>query len=284
MRKGDICAGLMVLWLIPGCGAEGLGDDELLDDEAVLGEAESSLLQGNALALNALALNALALNTLSQNALALNGLDSTSLAALQDPGSNGTLARSFARYAAGCALKTSQKFTFSWQDSAGITHNESYPGELGIFPNWATGPLNDYGQRMVSACVAARVNWYETPVTISIRSLQEPLKTAVGSKELSSYPDVEGAFWGNLWGSSPFIHACYNSATVANSRSHKRDCAAGHLNADGSVSECGMIDIVGPCSQFCQGLSGAGQYYPSCVEKPGINSNSTQLVITTALP
>jgi hypothetical protein len=284
MRTSDIYAGLMVLCLIPGCGAEAPGDDELLDDEeAVLGESESSLVYVNALTLNALTLNSIGLNSLNQNALTLNALNSASLNALQDPGPNGTLARAFARYAAGCALNTSQKLTFSWKDSSGVTHNESYPGELGIFPKWASGPLDDYGQRMVSACVAARVNWYGTQVTISMRSLQDPLKTLVGSKELADYPDVEGAFWGNLWGAAPFIHACYNSATVANSRANKRDCAVGHLNADGSISECGIIDILGPCSQYCQGLNGAGQYYPSCIEKPGINT-STQLVVTVALP
>jgi hypothetical protein len=110
------------------------------------------------------------------------------------------------------------------------------------------------------------------------------LKTLTGSQELVEFPDIEGAFWGNLWGCAPFIKACYNSATVNNSRAWKRDCAAGHVLSGGSIEECGMIDIVGPCSQVCQSINGAGQYYPACIEKPGVNTTMTKLVITTALP
>jgi hypothetical protein len=128
------------------------------------------------------------------------------------------------------------------------------------------------------------VNYYQVPVIISMRSLTEPLKTLTGSQELIDYPEIEGAFWGNLWGSAPFIKACYNSATVANSRAWKRDCAAGHLVSGGSTTECGMIDIVGPCSEVCQTVNGAGQYYPSCIEKPGVNTTTTKLVVTTGLP
>lgn len=267
-----------LLALAPGCAAY---TDETSDDVM---EAEVALVELNQLTSNALALNGLALAGLALDGIALDTLDPSALATLRDPGPNGTLARSFVKYAVGCAFGTWQSFSFTWTDTSGVAHNEVYKGEMGIAPGWSTGPLDLRGQYMVSACVAARVNYYQVPVSISLRSPTEPLKSLTGSQELLAYPNVEGAFWGNLWAPTPFLHACYNSATVANSRAWKRDCAAGHLNADGTVSDCGMIDIVGPCSTACQNLSSTGQYYPSCTERPGQTSATTEFVITTALP
>lgn len=284
MRTRDIFVGLLVLCPVAGCGGDAAGGDDSGFGDEPLGEAEGALAGENALTLNALTLNALTLNALHLSALNLNALSPQSLSALQNAGSLGTLARSFVRYAASCALRPDQAFTFSWTDSNGASHNESYAGALGIYPEWATGPLKDAGQRMVSACVASRVNYYQTPVAISIRSLQAPLKTSAGSAELTTYNKVEGAFWGNLFDSTPFINACYNSATVANSRAHLRDCAVGHLVSGGGVEECGIIHIAGSCSQLCQALNGAGQYYPSCIERPGESGSSTKLVITVGLP
>jgi hypothetical protein len=247
-------------------------------------ESESAVLGGNALNLNALNLNALNLNALNLNALNLNGLSQANLAAIQNPGTTGHLARMALRYMVSCAFSGSQSFSFNWTDSSGTIHNEVYPGLLGIAPAWATGTLNLEQQRMVSACLAARVNYYEVPVVISARSVREPLKTLSNDQELVDYPDVEGAFWGNLFASSPFINACYNNATVSNSRAWQRDCAVGHLGGGSEIQECGMIHIVGSCSSVCQSLNGAGQYYPSCIERPGVSTSTTKEVITTALP
>ena len=262
--------------VLSGCALEA---EDLGEGGEALGEAEAALLNENALNLNALNLNALNLDALNPGALSTE-----TLAAIQDPGPNGALARELVRYAASCALTGNQRFDFSWTDAQGVAHDESYPGLLGIAPTWATGPLDPVGQRMVSACLAARVNYYRVPVVISARSLREPLKTLATSDELASYPDVEGAFWGNLFADHPFLNACYNGATIANSRSWQRDCAVGHLNEAGEIEECGMIRIAGPCSQVCQALNGAGQYYPSCIEQPGRGPVTMKEVITTALP
>ncbi|WP_437895887.1 hypothetical protein [Sorangium sp. So ce124] len=267
--------------VLSGCAAEAV--DIGAWDEAV-GESQGALLGGNALSANALNLNALNLNALNLNALNLNGLSAQNLAALQDPGPSGALAREFVRYATSCALNGTASFNFSWTDSSGTIHNEGYPGLLGVAPTWASGPLDEIGQRMVSSCVAARVNYYQVPVLLSARSLRDPLKTLSSSQELIDYADVEGAFWGNLFAAQPYINACYNSATVDNSRAYQRDCAAGHLISGGQIVECGVIHIVGPCSGVCQNLNGAGQYYPSCVDRPGQSTATTKEVITTALP
>ncbi|MDC0741261.1 hypothetical protein [Polyangium mundeleinium] len=265
--------------ILLGCGG---GDVDLPED--VL-EGEDALMDGNRLSSNSLALNSLALNSLALNGIAPNKLDAQSLAAIRAPTAQGELARAFVRYAVGCALTPLQSVSFSWTDAAKVVHQETYPGELGIAPAWAAGPLDLNGQRMVSACVAARVNYYQVPVLVSLRSMEAPLRLLAGARELVEFPDVEGAFWGNLWGASPAIYACYNSATVENSRAWSRDCATGHLRDDGTIEECGMIDVVGPCSSVCASLNGGGQYYPFCVEKPYAAGNAnTKLVITTALP
>jgi hypothetical protein len=137
---------------------------------------------------------------------------------------------------------------------------------------------------MVTGCLAARVNYYEVPVVISMRSVFEPLKTMSSDAEILDYPDVEGGFWGNLFAPQPYINACYNSETVANSRTFQRDCAAGHLDATGTPVECGPIHIVGACSSVCMSLNGGGFYYPACRDRPGISGSLTKAVVTTSLP
>ena len=75
--------------------------------------------------------------------------------------------------------------------------------------------------------------------------------------ELVDYPDVEGAFWGNLFAAQPYINACYNSATVDNSRAYQRDCAAGHLISGSQIVECGVIvDRSGGLSQLTSPTTG----------------------------
>lgn len=273
-----LCCGVAMT----GCVAEVEGSADDLDEPTA--ESHGALVGGNALTANALNLNALNLNALNLNALNLNALSSGNLAAIRDPSATGALAREALRYLVGCALGGSQSFAFDWTDSSGAVHHESYPGQLGVATGWATAPLGLDAQRMVSACMAARVNYYQVPVVISARSLTEPLKTLTNDQELQDYPDVEGAFWGNLFAGQPFINACYNTATVSNSRAWKRDCAAGHPTSGGQIQECGMIRIVGSCSSVCQTLNGAGQYYPSCVERPGIATTTIKLVVTTGLP
>jgi hypothetical protein len=272
---------MVVLWALFLSGCAG----DVRDSSEDVLESEGALVEGNKLSSNSLALNSLALNGIALNGIALNMMDPQSLSAIRDPGAQGALARAFLRYAIGCAFHTSQSFTFTRTDATNVVHVETYAGELGVAPGWATGPLDSNGQRMVSACVAARVNYYEVPVLLSLRSMEYSLRVLSGAQELVDFPDVEGAFWGNLWGSSPAIYSCYNSATVTNSRSWSRDCATGHLRDDGTIEDCGLIDVVGPCSTVCASLNGGGQYYPFCVEKPYSAGNAnTKFVVTTALP
>lgn len=255
------------------------GGDEIVD------ETEDALLDANALNANALNANALNANALNANALNANALSADALAAIEDPGASGDLARQLLKYTVGCALSPAQVFSFAWTDKYGVVHDESWPGELGLEPAWATNPLSYPGRRMVSACLASRVNYYGVSVIISSRSPAEPLKSLTTAVELSNYSNVEGAFWGDLFAEKPWLNACFNDANVINSRANLRDCATGHLLAGGGVAPCGMIKLVGSCKNVCDKLNGGGQLYPACVDQPGVaGSPKTKYVITTALP
>jgi hypothetical protein len=91
---------------------------------------------------------------------------------------------------------------------------------------------------------------------------------------------AEGGFWGNLFSSTPYVFACHHAPNIDYSRSRSRDCAAGHLQPNGSVAECGAVAIVGACESMCQPLTNSGKYYPSCTGPQGTPSTA---VITTFL-
>jgi len=266
-----------------GCIAEPLPEDEALNTDSSALSTDNALTL-NAITLNALTLNALTLNALTLNALTLNSMPQGAIQAIQDPSAQGALNRELVRYMVACAFKPSQSLNFSWTDEADLTHNEHYVGQLGLAPQWYTGVLGQEGQHIVTACLGAKVNYYGTKVTISVRSGKAPLRLHPNDDELDAYSKIEGAFWGNLWAPTPYINACYNTANVDNSRDHLRDCAAGHLNADGSIEQCGIINIVGSCANACKKYNASRGYYEDCRKQPGVNNQRTDLVITTALP
>ncbi|AKT39457.1 hypothetical protein [Chondromyces crocatus] len=273
------------LVLLSGCAQFGEEQDESPGSKGeLLQEAAGALTIQNALSLNALSLNALSLNALSLNALSLDGLSAQNLQALRDPGTAGQLSRQFLHYAVGCALESGQSFTLPWTDTDGAVRHETYAGELGLIDSWKSRPLKVVEQRLVSACLAARVNLHGVSVTISIRSPQKALKLNPSSTELQDFPQVEGAFWGNLFAPTPQLFACHNSATIGNSRAWQRDCTTGYLNEEGELEACGPIQIVGACSEVCKSIKPSGQYYPECMERPGQGSSMIKEVITTALP
>ncbi|WP_437319382.1 hypothetical protein [Sorangium sp. So ce385] len=231
---------------------DGLAVDEL--DELV-GEAESALENGNgmlanALSPNALSPNALSPNALSPNALSPNALSPNALSAIRDTGTNGTLSRSLLRYVVSCALTPDQTFSFSWTDSGGVVHQETYRGDLGFAPWWAYQALSDdYQKEWVTACLASRTNWYGVSVVISSRGPHS--KTSSTPTERQQYSMREGAFWGNLFSPTPYVQACYSSTGVTRARQLQRDCAAGHLAGGSAVQQCGAINIVGACDSIC---------------------------------
>ena len=262
------------LSLVSGCAVE------QPDVEEHVGETQGAIITDNSLVLNALVLNALVLNALVLNALVLNGADAGVLTSLAEDASTGEANRQVLHYMVGCALTPSQSVTYTYTDATGL-HSVTERGAIGLAPQWATGRLDEAGKRLVSACLAARANYYGIPVDLSLRADVDVLEQNTSPYELGLYNRIEGAFWGNLFSETPYIRSCYKPENVAHSRAKLRDCAAGHLNADGSISECGMLQIVGPCTDVCRRLYKYGGYYTQC----DVNSDgdATDLLITVGL-
>lgn len=276
----SVTASILVVGLAVVTGCTQADPDSDAED---VGEEHSSIIVSNGIVSNGIVSNGIVSNGIVSNGIVSNGLSPEDQAAIESPDEDGEAARMFVRYAIACALTPSQALDFSWTDSSGVIHDEHYAGELGLAPNWATGPLGLEGQHWVTACMASHVNFYGVHVTISVRSGEKPLRLRPNHPELAAYNKIEGAFWGNLWAPQPYINACYNNANVNNSRAHQRDCATGHLEQDGSVSECGIINVMGSCSSVCKSYSSSRGYYEDCRLKPNSNKR-TDLVITTALP
>ncbi len=252
--------------VVAGCQLEAQepGGDEREEISSVSEEISSAnALNKNALVLNALNVNALNGNALNGNALNGNALNGNALSPVQAAGPEGDLAREAVRYMASCALASDDSVSFSWTDADGIVHDETYPGLMGLAPEWSTRALTEQESRWVSACLASRVNWYQVSVQLSSRGSLQALKHASG-EELATYTRREGAFWGNLFSTTPVIHACFAASGVAYSRAQQRDCAAGHVDADGQVTECGIIDIVGACEDVCQKTQPHFGYHSRC--------------------
>ena len=258
------------------------------EEDGIVEDAEQELASSNALVPNAINPNAINPNALDPSALgasplSLASIGSSSLAAIQDPGSAGNMSRQFLRYAVSCAFNPTQSFAFSWTDEKGAVRNEVYWGDLGFAPGWATQKLDVMGQEWVTACLAARTNWYGTSVLISMRSVMA--STRASAAEIDAYPHEEGAFWGNLFAAKPFVRSCYWAGNISRSRSSYRDCATGHIDNQSNVLECGPIHIIGACDTYCGATQSIDGRHPYCVVDPDVSLIAkTEHVLTVFLP
>ncbi|WP_441292645.1 hypothetical protein ACSRUE_21610 [Sorangium sp. KYC3313] len=271
--------------------------DEASIDEAseeAIGEAEAAVESNNGIFPNAIGRNALTLSSFSPRDLSLSALswgafNQNVRAALQNPGPDGAMSRQLVQYVVSCALRQNQSLSFTWTDSGGVSHPETYTGFLGMADWWVYGPLTDpFYQRYITACLAARTNWYGVSVQISLRASQTSMASSI--PERWAYLVREGAFWGNVFSTTPYVRACYSPPGVARARALQRDCAAGHLGVDPVTGatitqQCGPIEIVGSCDTLCGSVSSDGGFYSQCLENPAISSTvRTDVVITSFLP
>ena len=254
------CA-LGVLFLLSGCAGTEEGDGAL----GWAGDAVESTntLTANTLTANTLTANTLTANTLTANTLTANGLSPVVVTALQDVTPVGAANRTVFHYLATCALTPAQSVTYTWSDGTN-TYTVTEVGQVGVAPQWATQSLDVNGQQLVSACVAARINYFGVTVPISERGFVESMLETTTQTELAQYPYVEGAFWGNLFAPTPTLASCYNPANVAHSRADQRDCATGYLDANGQLQSCGPIVLTGSCDAQCLFFDSRDQLYVGC--------------------
>src|SRR5213596_453632 len=114
-----------------------------------------------AIATNAIATNAIATNAIATNAIATNAILRT---ALEDPN-----ARIFMRYLVSCALPPGR--SVAWQSARNRT-KETFPGQLGLCPQWEKGKPDDLCRERVSSCILARNNSFGYSVQFSMRGMQ----------------------------------------------------------------------------------------------------------------
>lgn len=284
MRRNTLALLMISLGTLVGCGdAEGVYEEEgAAVDVAEMALVEDNAIQPNAIQPNAIQPNAIQPNAIQPNALTPAAMSPSSLAALQDPGEAGRLSRFFMRYAVGCAFDPSQSFPVTWTNELGITQTETYVGQLGLAPSWATGPLDETGQRWVSACLAARTNWYGVTVTISMRGAHDAIKHS-GIAEQDTYPREEGAFWGNLFAPTPFLRTCSYVPNTDYVRGLMRDCSAGHVGPNG-IESCGLIQRLGSCDSVCTWVDRSDEYRRKCVYDATVSSSlRTSEVVTVFL-
>ncbi len=239
--------------LVGGCMAD------FDTDEPELAETESAVTAGNRLASNRLASNRLASNRLASNSLETRDLMST-----ED-------GREVMSYIVGCALPAWQSVTL--QDSAGVQY--TYPGLLNLAPAWTSRALTVSERRWITACLAARTNVFGVPVSISMRHDTNPALLA-GSAEKSTYANAEGAFYGDLFATTPVLFACGNRAWSTFQPNTFRACA---LSSGGSSTDC-QFTYTGPCGG---GTTCSDKVAPFGGCKGGVPSTTYSEVITIFL-
>lgn len=162
-------------------------------------------------------------------------------------------------------------------------------GDIGLAPQWRSGPLDVAGQHWVSACLFARVNADELAIPISMRGPN--LGLAADDDERAVFTLEEGAFFGNMFGAADEpVHwfACRGRDQAAGDTGElaDRECAEPDP-AKPSLTRCGFV-YTGDCGTFapnpaCESFSSRGTYYQRCHTTP-VGSNQGDIfteVITT---
>jgi alpha-tubulin suppressor-like RCC1 family protein len=207
--------------------------------------------QSNGLSINGLGLDQVALHGLRINGSGVQGitLHGEPLDAEQE-----LYLLVLLRYAIECALSEGQSVTVL--GSVGDAYE--LHGAMGLAPEWSAGALSTLGRRYVSACLAARSNSNGQPVQVSVRGGNIPTTPV----ELGTFKHVEGAFWGDVFGSAPSLITC----TAQGGGISGRVCTTG---------DCGL-EFAGACADVCAGQDAADSHYSSC--------KGEVAVLTTFLP
>ena len=237
-------------------------------------ETGENALSANALSANALSANALSANALSANALSANALSANALSAngLLDPGN--PAGWTVYSYIVSCALPadivviakidgadtTGQNLPYSCSNGTC-----TFPGGLGLTPQWATHELDPEGRGWISSCLFARVNHFGVPDEISLRGTNPALATSAAEREL--YTVQEGAFYGN-WFKPGFqltdAVACEGDGQLDGVFGGlvDRACARPDPSNPGKTM-CGFT-YAGLCHDVCRTFDANGTFYGRC--------------------
>lgn len=201
-------AALIICVLASGCIDDGLSTDD------IDGDADVEVLPK------------LATNALTPAQLQGASLNYTPLSpAMLNTYAGNSNARAALVYAVGCALPAGVSVTGSYSFD-GSLFSITWHGEIGLAPGWRTTALTTSQQRLVSACVLARVNLTGTSVMISLRGPSSAL--SVTTEEAMAYLKQEGGFFGNIFqgraSTSPLARGVRLRRSTAAARSQPTRC------------------------------------------------------------
>src|SRR5882762_3984240 len=164
----------------------------------------SNRIAANRIAANRIAANGIAANKLAARKLSESRLEADSEAAKMLSTEDG---REMYSYIISCALPEGKEIDATVPgapdtappDTLYTCANEScsFPGSLGLAEYWIDHRLDVKGQRWITACLLARVNYFGVKVIISLRGVAPQL--LVGRHEAERYSLQEGAFYGNIF-------------------------------------------------------------------------------------
>jgi hypothetical protein len=159
------------------------------------------------------------------------------------------LGRQFLRYAVSCALSAGQAARVPSTSTSEA--EEVLEGAMGLAPEWASRGLLPREERLISACLLARTNFFGVPVQLSLRRSDalpgSPLDADL--EERNRYSRLEARFFGNLFAPGQPAYFCRGDDLSDRSRwlrSLRRVCAVAG-DAFTGLSACGFVDV-GVCA------------------------------------
>jgi hypothetical protein len=218
------------------------------------------------------------MNGLPPNLLGLKGLHANGLKEKQFQkwfAKDSQSANILMKYMVRCSLPLGETLTYTAPDGAAW----SWPGNLGLAPEWASGKsIPESEQQLVSACIAAHANKYGAHVPISVLGRRaDGTELPMGDDELSDYPISEGCFFGNLFHKGGTYSGDDRTMSLTDAQSSLRACAM--PERPGDTASCAPMVFVGSCRDFCQ-PDPRGLYYTSCK----VNGKSYRPITTRIQP
>ncbi len=255
-----------------------------IDVEVVsVAHEEQAVESSNRILLNGLSSSLSSLSRMSTSQIALNRLGFTELVAnpeLVADFQTSKEGRDLLAYFAKCALPEGLDLVVTDDDQSTVL--ASFPGLLGLAPEWENRPPTLSEQRWVSACLLAQVNAFGASVPVSLRGPHSALRAS--KLERTSYVVKEAAFFGNIFQdvdgddlADLQMYGCDGNVLphhTGSSYLEDRVCGNPDPNNPG-YTECGFV-AAGSCFRrpevtewACEQPGGIKGAYKSCYTSPG---------------
>ena len=130
----------------------------------------------------------------------------------------------------------------------------TFPGHLGLAPEWLKAPLTPLQERWVSACMLALTNYAGKHVEVSLHAKPGAAPFLAQTKEETrAYSLLEGGFFGNLFSPHPVAYVCSGTRTKIEAQDpvfRDRLCTkpTGETTPDGKPLTVCQFILTGPCS------------------------------------